>query len=111
MRLQENRRLEAEDRQRKAEVNRAIVQRYGGGDLKLLMFYANPPQVAAGGKSLLCYGVANASTVTIEPAVQGVSPSLSRCVEVRPTESITYTLIATGGSGSKATREVKVTVR
>ena len=111
MRWQANRSLEESTRQRKAETDREIVQRYGNGELKLLMFYANPPAIQAGGKTLLCYGVANAKSVEVKPGVEGVSPSLSRCLEVRPTTDTTYTLVATGVSGAQESRELNVKVR
>jgi hypothetical protein len=111
MRWQNSREFEHNMRQRQAEADRKIVERYGNGELKVLMFYANPPNIRAGGKGLLCYGVANAESVTIDPVVEGVSPSLSRCVEVRPARDTTYTLLATGRSGQQASQSLKVQVR
>jgi hypothetical protein len=111
VRWQENQALEENARQRTAEDNREIVERYGDGELKVLTFYANPARVNAGGKSLLCYGVANAKSVRIDPAVKGVSPSLSRCVEVRPAKDTTYTLAAMGRSGEQASATLKLQVR
>jgi hypothetical protein len=111
MRWQANRASEQDIRERQAEADRRIVERYGDGELKVLMFYANPAQVNAGGKTLLCYGVANAASVRIDPPVEGVSPALSRCVEVRPATAMEYTLTATGRSGQQASSSLKVHVR
>lgn len=111
MRWRGNRAIEDNLRQREGEANREIVQRFGGGELKILMFYANPAQVSAGSRSLLCYGVANAASVRIEPGVEALSPSLSRCVEVRPTADTRFTLVATGASGDQAQQEVTIDVR
>ena len=111
MRGRENRMLEEKALQADAEADRKIVDQYGNGELKLMTFYASPPQVSAGGKSLLCYGVANANSVTIEPAVPGVGPSLSRCVEVRPTKTTTYTITASGAATVQVSKTVTVEVR
>jgi hypothetical protein len=96
LRWQGNREWETETRQREADADRKIVERYGSGQLKVLMFYANPPSMRAGGKTLLCYGVSNAKSVVIEPAVKDVSPSISRCVETNPRVDTQYQLVATG---------------
>jgi hypothetical protein len=111
MRWQANRAWDESERLRKADADREIVERYGDGELKVLMFYANPAQVRAGERTLLCYGVANAASVRIDPPVDGVNPSLSRCVEVRPAADTQYTLLATGRSGEHASSSVKVVVR
>jgi hypothetical protein len=111
MRWQASRAWEEDTRQRQADADRKIVERYGDGELKVLMFYANPALVDAGGKTLLCYGVANATSVRIDPPVQGVGPSLSRCVEVRPATSTEYKLVATGRSEQEASSSVQVDVR
>lgn len=87
------------------------MEQYGNGELKVLTFYANPPQTTAGGKVLLCYGVANAESVSIDPAVDGVSPALSRCLETRPSKNTTYTLVAKGRAGEQASRVIDVRVR
>lgn len=111
MRWQSNRALEEQAVQQQARADREIVERYGNGELKVLMFYANPPQISAGNKSLLCYGVANADSVSIGPGVESVAPSLSRCVEVRPTATTTYRLIAKDSSGKEVSKSVDIAVR
>jgi hypothetical protein len=111
MRWQGNREWENTTRQREADADRKIVERYGDGELKVLMFYANPPRVRPGGKVLLCYGVANAKSVTMQPAVENVSPSLSRCVEANPSTDTRYTLVAVGRSGEQSSASVSVDVR
>lgn len=111
LRWQSNREWEESTRQRQADADRKIVEQYGNGELKVLTFYANPPQTTGGGKVLLCYGVANADSVSIDPAVEGVSPALSRCVETRPSKNTTYTLVAKGRAGEQASRAIEVRVR
>jgi hypothetical protein len=76
---------------------------------KILMFYASPPAVARGERTLLCYGVANATAVRLEPAIEEIKPSFNRCLETKPVRTTTYTLTASGGNG-QATASVNVTV-
>lgn len=102
----------AEEAERKRILAEAeVVDKLGGGRLKMLMFYANPPIIGKGEKTLLCYGVAGAKTVRIEPNVEGVSPSLSRCVEVYPKQTMNYTLIASDASGVEEKTEIEVRVK
>ncbi len=61
------------------------------------MFYAYPANPPAGEKVSLCYGVENATEVRLEPAVERVWPSFSRCFEI-PSKAETYTLTAERGS-------------
>jgi hypothetical protein len=77
---------------------------------RITQFYATAPRLAAGEKELLCYGVANAKSVWLSPPRQELSAALSRCVEVTPKETTTYTLTAEGESGPPATSALTVTL-
>lgn len=101
--------IDAQQR-RKAEFDKKIVQMYGNGELKILTFYGSPAVVAPGTRALLCYGVSNAVSVTIVPDVEPVNPSISRCLEVHPRKSTTYTLTARDAAGHTAsqTAEIKI---
>lgn len=105
-----NRDIAAEAEQKRAEQDQKILDKLGAGNLKILMFYANPPAIQRGATMLLCYGVSNAKSVRIEPSVEGVGPALSRCVEAKPTTNTTYTLIAQDEAGveTKSTVDVQV---
>ena len=65
---------------------------------RITMFYASPLNPAKGEKANLCYGVENADEVTLDPPVDRVWPSMSRCIEVAPGKSTTYTLTARHGA-------------
>jgi hypothetical protein len=75
---------------------------------KILSFYARDLTVIEGDKTLLCYGVSNAKSVRIDPPVDGVSPSLTRCVEIRPKAETRYTLTAVGADGQAVSQSVTV---
>jgi hypothetical protein len=83
-----------------------------GGDshAKILSFYPRDVTVTEGDKTLLCYGVSNAKSVRIDPPVDGVSPALSRCVEVRPKGETHYTLTAEGSDGQAVSQSTTIRV-
>jgi hypothetical protein len=80
------------------------------GGVKIVNFYATAPHLPKGEKELLCYGVEDAKTVWLEPPRQELSAALSRCVEVEPKETTTYTLTAQDAAGKQATQQVTVTM-
>jgi hypothetical protein len=77
---------------------------------RITQFYATQPRLPRGEKELLCYGVENAKTVWLAPPRQELSAALSRCVEVNPTATTTYTLTAEGAGGPAATKDLTVTL-
>ena len=96
--------------ERKASQDRAIVKAHGGSNLTILSFYAWPPAIRRGDTAQLCYSVSNSKSVRIEPPVKNVWPSLSRCVDVDPTDSTVYTLIAQDAKGNTLTAHTTVKV-
>ena len=72
--------------------------------VKITQFYTSTPQIARGEKGLVCYGVENAKTVWLSPPRQELSAALSRCVDVTPEATTTYTLTAEGETGQRANR-------
>ena len=95
----------------KARANAKIVEIYGNGNLKIMHFYGMPGVIRRGHKGLLCYGVANAKTVRIDPVVEPVKPSISRCIEISPTADTEYKFTADDESGHSATASVLVRVQ
>jgi len=84
---------------------------YGGDKLRIVQFYARDGEVAPGGKTLLCYGVANATAVWIEPPVGDINPAVNRCVEIAPERTTSYKLTAEGAGGLAQAMSVTVRVR
>lgn len=101
-RLLEYRRRDFAAEREAARANSAFLKNYGGSDLRILQFYARDGHLIEGRSTVICYGVLNAKAVRIEPKVDGVSPSLNRCVEISPLHETTYTLTAEGTDGRTA---------
>ena len=114
-RWQENRSIEnrskEEKSQKQQEQDRAALDQFGGKELAIQSFYATPGAIRRGETVQLCYGVANAKTVKLEPQSNPVWPSYSRCVDVTPTKSTIYTLTIADASGNTRTQTLEVKVR
>jgi hypothetical protein len=82
-----------------------------GSAVKILQFYASPGALRKGEQAILCYGVANAKTVRLEPEVDGVWPSLSRCLYVAPRRDTRYTLTAEGADGKRVEESFEIRVK
>jgi hypothetical protein len=104
-RVQEKRTLEQQ------EQDRITLGQLGGKELAIQNFYASPGEIHRGGTVQLCYGVANAKTVTLEPQSNPVWPSYSRCVDVKPTKTTTYALTVADATGNTKTQTLEVKVR
>lgn len=96
--------------EKQREEDRATVEQMGGKELAILNFYATPAVVRRGESVQLCYGVANAKTVKLEPQPNPVWPSYSRCVDVAPTKTTTYTLTIADAAGNTKSQSVEVKV-
>jgi hypothetical protein len=109
-----NKQIERQSAQQKQEKqresDRTALDQMGGKTLDIQAFYANPGAVHRGETVQLCYGVANAKTVKLEPQENPVWPSYSRCVDVKPTKTTTYTLTIDDGAGNTKTQSLEVKV-
>ena len=106
-------RREAVERQanREAEARKTVVAELGGEGMKILSFYAAPSTIHRGEQTTLCYGVAGAKSVKLEPAVDDVWPALTRCVKAYPTKDTVYRFTTEDGAGHTASQSVGVKVR
>jgi len=111
----QNRSLEYRARETAAEKqreqDRATVDQMGGKELAIQTFYASPAEIRRGQSVQLCYGVANAKTVKLEPQSNPVWPSYSRCVNDTPAKTTTYTLTIAGSAGNTKSQSLTVQVR
>ncbi len=114
-RWQENRSIEIRARQeltqKQLERDRATVQQMGGKELAIQNFYALPGVIHRGQSVQLCYGVANAKTVKLEPQPNPVWPSYARCVDITPAKTTTYTLTIADVAGNTKSQSLEVKVR
>jgi hypothetical protein len=104
-------RAKEERAQKQREQDRVALEQFGGKELAIQNFYASPGTVRRGETVQLCYGVANAKTVKLEPQSNPVWPSYSRCVNVTPNKSTTYTLTIADAAGNTKTQSLEVKVR
>jgi hypothetical protein len=99
-RYMENRRIEERDRLQREVAGHVLPSDLSGTKLKILQFYAVPAQLRPREKGKICYSVVNAKSLRIDPPVEAVWPSLSRCFEVAPQATTRYRLTAEGNDGS-----------
>jgi hypothetical protein len=66
--------------------------------VQITQFYASPANPPRGQKTLICYGVANATAVRIDPPVETVWPAYSRCFDLVPAKEVSLTLTAERGT-------------
>jgi hypothetical protein len=71
---------------------------------QIIQFYVYPNVILAGGKSSLCYGVAQVKEVRLNPPAGDVEPTFNRCLPVSPKQTTTYTLTATDANGKQLQR-------
>ena len=74
----------------------------------VMSFATTPATILPGGAAQLCYQVANADAVSIQPGFS-VLAATSGCLAVNPPATTTYTLTATG-AGNQATATTTLTV-
>jgi hypothetical protein len=104
------RRAREENSRKQLENDRIALEQLGGKDLAIQSFYASPGAIHKGESAQLCYGVANAKTVKLEPQPNAVWPSHARCVSVSPQKTTTYTLTVSDASGNTQTESLQVKV-
>jgi hypothetical protein len=66
--------------------------------VRITQFYASPAKPPKGQKTLVCYGVENATEVQLDPPIEKVWPALSHCFDLVPVKDVTYTLTALRGT-------------
>jgi hypothetical protein len=114
-RWQDNKQIDRQNAQARSEKrrenDRTALDQFGGKELDIQSFYASPGAVRRGESVQLCYGVANAKTVKLEPQPNPVWPSYSRCVDATPTKTTTYTLTVQDAAGNTKSQAVEVKVQ
>jgi len=106
----ERRNAEKQSEQRRQDDLRAVEQ-LGGSELAIRSFYIAPASIRRGETADLCYDVANAKTVTLDPPDGDVWPAHSRCLKLSPPKTTIYTLTIADSSGHTASQSVELKVR
>lgn len=114
-RYEANRAYERHTQQKAAEQqresDRAAIEQLGGSDLAIRAFYIVPAEIRRGGTAQICYDVANAKIVTLDPPAGEVWPSHNRCLDVSPTKTTSYTLTITDSTRRTASQTVQLKVK
>lgn len=105
-------RMKAQATAAQREEDEQSLDTLGGNDFKILNFYAMPAEIRRGDSVQMCYGVANAQSVTIQPDTgRGMWPAVTRCIDIRPKKTTTYTLTAKSAHGKTQTASLTIKVR
>jgi hypothetical protein len=113
-RWNENRKIQHRATEERSEKqladDRPAIEQLGGKELAIQNFYASATTIHRGESLQLCYGVANAKTVKLEPQDSPVWPSHYRCVDVSPKKDTTYTLTIQDAAGKTQTQTIDIKV-
>jgi hypothetical protein len=97
-------------RAQESDAARRTIDMLGGGPLKILSFYPSPAAIRRGDHSNICYGVYGAKSVRIEPPVEALHPAVAHCLQVTPSRSTEYRLVAEDRSGHSASQSFMLRV-
>lgn len=96
--------------EQRREEDRLAVEQLGGTELAIRSLYVSPRSIHPGETAQLCYDVANAKTVTLDPPVGEVWPSHSRCLNISPRKTTAYALTIKDAAGKSASQSVELLV-
>jgi hypothetical protein len=92
-------------------VSQDVAIAVGSAKVKIANVNVSAVEVKSGETVTICYTVANARAVTIEPAGFRGGPNPKGCATHQPTKSTTYVITATGADGDRDQEQVTVRVR
>ena len=104
-------RVAREQAAKRLEDDRRAIEQLGGLELAIRSLYVSPSVVHPGQEAQLCYDVANAKKVTLDPPVAEVWPSHSRCVNLKTRKSTSFTLTIVDPSGRSISQSVDLKVQ
>ncbi len=114
-RHESNRAFERRSTEKAAERQRAddqaAIQQFGGSELAIRALYVIPAVIRRGQAAQLCYDVANAKTVTLDPPAGNVWPSHNRCIDISPKKTTTYTLTIADATGKSVSQTIELRVQ
>ena len=114
-RYESNQRYLLQTKQREAEQRHQedlqAIEQLGGSELAIRGLYVSPSTIHSGQSAQLCYDVANAKTVTLDPPVAAVWPSHSRCIDLAPKKTTIYKISITSAAGEVLSQTVTLRVQ
>ncbi len=84
---------------------------FGSGETKITNFGVDKGTLERGESADLCYGVVNATKVTLDPPIEAAKPSSLHCITITPRVTTKYTLTASNERGQNQSLSVTVHVR
>jgi hypothetical protein len=78
--------------------------------VRITQFYAAQAKIPRGEKTLLCYGVEQATRVRLTPAVEDVWPAVTRCFDIAPAHTTKYVFTAQDDKGAVVSESLTVEV-
>jgi hypothetical protein len=108
---QYERQMKERQNEQRREEDRLAVEQLGGSELAIRGLYVSPAAIHPGETAQLCYDVANAKTVSLDPPVGEVWPSHSRCLNLSPRKTTAYTLTIQDAAGKSVSQTVELRVR
>jgi len=106
-----NEQVTTEEQQKEQKRAAETVETLGGTEFKIISFYASPGLIHPGDEVTMCYGASNAKSVSIDPPVGNVWPSVNRCFQINPKKTTKYVFTADDGKGTQKTAELTIDVK
>jgi len=91
--------------------NSVFEDAYGGTAVKIVQFYARDGTLTEGSGTVICYGVVNARSVRLDPAIADIWPSINHCLDAAPLAATRYTLTAEGNDGRTVSASFELQVK
>jgi hypothetical protein len=104
---------EMEDRARQRQSN-PLPPEYLGDKVKILSFTIEPASIRRGQSADLCFSLLNAKSAGFEPSLGPIDlagQGRVHCESVKPAQTTTYKLTATGASGDTQSASLTLVVR
>lgn len=93
------------------EVSESFTVKVNPAPPSIVFVAISSKEIKRGQPWTMCYGVANATAVRLEPAIQPLEVGERQCIRTFPMRTATYTLIASGAGGREDREKFTVTVK
>src|SRR3954454_3579714 len=102
---------EAVEKKQDDQRKRVANQIFGSGEIKFSTFSIGSSVLKRGETTQLCYGVVNATGVTLDPPPpEPLKPSYRHCLDIAPKKTTTYTITASNGKGETQSQSLTLRV-